>query len=82
MATCKECLHIDVCQSWIRHGNTLYSDFEYSTEDCPYFAEVKHGRWKSAGMGDYYCTLCQQLVNPRTNYCPKCGAIMYLGDKK
>ena len=37
---------------------------------------VKHGRWKGAGMGDYYCSLCQRLVNPRTNYCPHCGAKM------
>ena len=37
---------------------------------------VVHGRWKGAGTGDYYCSVCQQLVNPRTNYCPNCGAKM------
>lgn len=40
---------------------------------------VRQGRWKGAGMGDYYCSLCQQLVSDRTNYCPNCGAIMVGG---
>lgn len=43
-------------------------------------APVRHGRWKGAGMGDYYCSLCQKLANPRTNYCPNCGARMDGGD--
>ena len=44
--------------------------------------EVVHGRWKGAGMGDYYCSVCQQLVNPRTNYCPNCGAKMDGGNEE
>lgn len=37
----------------------------------------KHGRWKGAGMGDYRCSLCSEVVSGNNhNYCPNCGAIM------
>ncbi len=40
-------------------------------------AEVKHGRWKGAGMGDYYCSLCQEVVSGNDfKFCPNCGAKM------
>ena len=25
------------CQAWVKHGQTLYNDFEYDTDDCPHF---------------------------------------------
>lgn len=35
-------------------------------------------RWKGAGMGDYYCSLCCKTVSGnRLRYCPRCGALMY-----
>ncbi len=34
---CEDCLHYEACQSWIRHGKTLYDDFAYSTKGCPFF---------------------------------------------
>ena len=40
-------------------------------------AEPKHGRWKGAGMGDYMCSLCAEVVSGnRWHYCPNCGAQM------
>ena len=33
-------------------------------------------RWKGAGMGDYYCSLCQHTISGRTKFCPECGAKM------
>lgn len=37
----------------------------------------KHGRWKGAGMGDYMCSLCAEVVSGnRYHYCPNCGADM------
>lgn len=39
MTQCKDCIHEQACASWIRHGQTLYDDFEYSVEDCPYYNE-------------------------------------------
>lgn len=35
-------------------------------------------RWKGAGLGDYYCSLCcsQYSGGDEFNYCPNCGAKM------
>ena len=45
------------------------------TEDV---VEVREGRWKGAGMGDYYCSLCCNTYSggDEFNYCPNCGAKM------
>lgn len=37
--TCKNCYHYDACNAWINHGETLYSDYTYSTEDCPFYKD-------------------------------------------
>lgn len=38
------------------------------------------GRWKGAGFGDYYCSLCTEEVSGnKYNYCPNCGADMREG---
>jgi len=38
----------------------------------------KKARWKGAGMGDYYCSLCCETVSGnRERRCPKCNALMY-----
>ena len=38
----------------------------------------KEGRWKGAGMGDYYCSLCCETYTGGNEYkyCPNCGAKM------
>lgn len=33
-------------------------------------------RWKGAGLGDYYCSLCQHLQSGRPRVCPNCGTEM------
>ena len=33
----------------------------------------QEGRWKGAGMGDYACSHCGEVVGKRTKYCPECG---------
>lgn len=44
--------------------------------------EVRHGRWKGAGLGDYYCSLCNETYSigaervKNWNNCPNCGAKM------
>lgn len=42
------------------------------------FEPVREGRWKGAGLGDYYCSLCcsQYSGGDEFNYCPDCGAKM------
>lgn len=38
---------------------------------------TKEARWKGAGMGDYYCSLCQETVTGNELIeCPHCGAKM------
>ena len=37
----------------------------------------KEARWKGAGMGDYYCSLCCEVGDIRAQRCPKCNALMY-----
>lgn len=40
------------------------------------------GRWKGAGLGDYYCSLCCKTYSgaDKFNYCPNCGAKMKDGE--
>lgn len=49
-------------------------------EDAPKVdvQKVKYARWKGAGMGAYYCSLCQEEYSGgnRFHYCPNCGAKM------
>ena len=56
------------------------SDIGMMIEDAPTadFVEVKHGRWKGAGLGDYLCSECWEVYSGGNdfNYCPNCGAKM------
>ena len=44
--------------------------------------ECKHARWKGAGLGDYYCSLCNETYSIGAErvkdwyFCPSCGARM------
>ena len=86
----KDCMHFEACNAWIRHGTTLYDDFNYSVENCPYFEDkteqVKHGEWiecfedwRQQIAGDE-CSHCGfQHYGSSINhyyYCPNCGAKM------
>lgn len=75
MANCKNCYHERACAAWIRHGETLYDDFEYSVEECPYYEPIVHSAWKYGN-----CMKCGLYVGETTStffkYCPNCGAHM------
>ena len=44
--------------------------------------EGKQVRWKGVGMGEYYCSLCQEIVSGnRRLECPNCHAIMYTSEE-
>lgn len=83
MKTCKSCIHKPACAAWIRHGKTLYDDFEYNVENCPYYAKA-HGRIiqtiKNGKMNRVFSccgtdfTQLTMWITP--NYCPNCGAKM------
>ncbi len=82
---CKNCYHLSSCAVWVRHGTTLYDDYDYSVENCPYYisatdvVEVRHGEWKSVysnNMGIVYeCSECGHLELGTSDYCI-CGAKM------
>lgn len=42
------------------------------------YRKQKEGRWKGAGLGDYYCSICQTTFSggDEYNFCPHCGAKM------
>ena len=38
---------------------------------------IRKGRWKNAGMGDYMCSWCGEVVSGnKYTYCPYCGIPM------
>lgn len=41
----------------------------------------KEARWKGAGMGEYYCSLCCEVGDVRERKCPNCHAQMYTDDE-
>ncbi len=47
-------------------------------EECLKKANGRHGRWKGAGLGDYYCSLCNYIASgaDRLDFCPECNAYM------
>lgn len=84
--TCKDCFHKETCDAWVRHGATLYDDYHYSVEGCPFHTpaadveEVKHGRWdnngrctRCGGHAPYYAMASTYYKSP---YCFECGAKM------
>ena len=87
MATCKDCLHYDVCK--IIHFPSM---FGLTGDGCDHFKnksdfqEVKHGKWDDNIIGFCnVCTECGAIVDRysaiknnsgKLNYCPNCGAKM------
>ena len=83
MATCKECLHYDACETWVSNPDYVYSDMCGCFKDKTKYVEQKHGRWMEADDGDgVVCSVCGvdfchiYLETDRFNYCPNCGAKM------
>ncbi len=51
------------------------------TEESVFYADkdenIREGRWKGAGMGEYYCSLCCHTVSGNElRVCPECHARM------
>ena len=67
---CTKCIHFEDC------------DTKENREGC-YLGETERtARWKGAGMGDYYCSLCCETVSgDRELRCPKCNALMYTDEE-
>ena len=80
MASCKECIHYDLClQNSIAYGFKLKvcSKFKNKAD----FQEVKHGKFiKPTPCSQEYCNQCgltpKMVFGILPKYCPHCGAKM------
>lgn len=43
--------------------------------------EIRLARWKGAGLGEYYCSLCCEVGDIREQRCPSCHALMYTDEE-
>lgn len=69
MATCKECLHVEVCKAWDSSGEIQKDNYKIF-QNCPHFkdrsrfVELKHAEWvEDEDMyGDpiYRCSACSE----------------------
>jgi hypothetical protein len=91
MATCKDCIHYNVCKEDLSFNN-LDIDKGIFYENCSDFknkadfVEVKHGEWKPTNIPAYFggviyeCSLCGAKDGDHTKilgkYCWRCGAKM------
>ena len=84
MATCKDCIHSDLCGTFTRPcmpdeanaSERLCQDFKNRAD----FVEVKHGEW-IYNVKYYSCSICagkrfNLLLGTDAEYCPYCGAKM------
>lgn len=85
-------MHKPACSAWIRHGKTLYDDFEYNVENCPHYSKVAHGRFiidrerdviRCSACGFELPTLIPYICDGKNwvpvyerKYCGNCGAKM------
>ena len=66
---CTKCIHVEDC------------DAKEDRDGC-YLGETERtARWKGAGMGDYYCSLCCEVGDVRAQRCPNCNALMYTDEE-
>lgn len=88
MATCKECLHYEVCLSAqrsvaVHHANDNNCCLQFKNKSD--YVKQKHGWWKKANKRPksyiYRCSVCGKEayfcgVGCGYKYCPNCGAEM------
>ena len=82
MATCRECLHCDVCYEWGNmldpiHGGVVCDSFTPKSD----YVKRERGFWEQGDYLDFgdICSRCQfdSVCEPCTyNFCPNCGADM------
>ena len=62
---CSSCIHEESCAAWIRHGEMLYDDFEYSVEDCPHYrVYCKDCRFVEQWKSGLWCDCNEHYVQP------------------
>ncbi|MBQ9069931.1 MAG: hypothetical protein IJY23_01110 [Clostridia bacterium] len=66
---------IEVCSS-CKEKLTVISHWNTDLLKYKFIADDTEARWKGAGFGDYYCSICGSQKSEQTSYCPDCGARM------
>lgn len=77
----KELCHAPTCEVK-KNGGTCYkycNAYIYAfraINAC--YRKQREARWKGAGLGDYYCSICNATYSGGNeyNFCPNCGAKM------
>lgn len=86
MASCKECIHHDLCfdnGTLFIHFTAIGREKENVETNCPFkkfksivdVVEVKHGKW-SRLEGEFVCSNCYNIASASSAYCPLCGTKM------
>lgn len=87
MATCKDCLHYQVC-GFVMDMSDDEIEEPNEEKNCIFFvgdaALVVHGRWINRQNWSVTCSVCGSLgiAHDGKNYCPYCGAKMDGGKGK
>lgn len=89
MATCKNCLHYDLCKYIAyqeAHKNGTISSKLITIDNripCTFFKEEKHGYWMLNKHPEpdeklYFCPFCTigESDSDKDNFCPYCGRKM------
>ena len=84
MATCKECLHDEMCYATHTDDSPACCNFK----DCSKYVVREKGEWVPLGQGTYgggrsythYCNRCGQHGYDDYVLCPNCGADMRKGE--
>lgn len=80
MATCKDCLHDEVC-AYVKPDLPLCADFK----DRSKYVTRDKGEWGAPFKVDadnigYKCSECGEFGVPCWHFCPNCGADMRKGE--
>ena len=77
MATCKDCLHSEVC-AYIKPDLPICADFA----DCSKYVVREKGEWGNLYYNEDYedfmrdCSICDKPHKYLSDFCPNCGADM------
>lgn len=70
---CCHCTEYEICL----HRDGSCDDFDMvAITHAPTIDPVKHGKCVSWKYGKYICSLCNEQIHQKFNYCPNCGAKM------
>jgi len=70
------CISCDNCISCSENHWAVTFDKDGKTCDNYQRVTRRPARWKGDGFDFYRCSLCDEVVESQSNFCPNCGADM------